>query len=86
MNTAYDVRIDSRVVRELRGLPERDAERLMKAVDSLAENPRPSHARRLVNRPGWRIRVGVYRILYEVDDRRRVVTVYRAGHRRDVYR
>ena len=38
------------------------------------------------NRPFWRIRVGSYRIIYKIDDEAEKVTVYKAGHRRDVYR
>jgi len=74
------------VARELRRMATADAQRVMAAIESLADNPRRRGARKLVNQPGWRVRVGVYRILYEVDDRNKRVTVYRAGHRRDVYR
>jgi mRNA interferase RelE/StbE len=40
----------------------------------------------LTNRGGWRIRVGDFRVIYEIDDDQRAVTVLRIGHRRDVYR
>ena len=86
MNATYDVRIDARVARELRRIPATDAERLIRAIEALRKNPRPRGVRKLVNQPGWRIRSGNYRILYEIDDKKKRITVFRAGHRREVYR
>ena len=86
MTLPYTVRVDARVIRELRRVPSPDARRILDAIDALAPNQKPRGVVRLRGQPGWRVRVGVYRILYEVDDARRRVTVYRAGHRRDVYR
>ena len=63
--------------------------RIARAIDALALDPRPRAARLLAGRPGervWRLRVGEYRILYEVRDTELVVLVIRIGHRRDVYR
>lgn len=51
----------------------------------LAQDPRPPGARALQGRPGLRVRVGDYRILYTVDDDVLLVVVVRLGHRRDVY-
>jgi len=85
-NLFYKVLVDDRVVRELRSIPQKDADRIIKAVESLSGNPRPYGTKRLVKQPGWRIRMGKYRILYEIDDLHHIVNVYRAGHRRNVYR
>jgi len=41
---------------------------------------------RLTGRDGWRIRVGDYRVIYEIDDERQMITILHIGHRRDVYR
>jgi len=81
----YKVFVDHRVVRELRSIPPKDAERIINAIDALSENPRPHGTKKLVKQPGWRIRMGNYRILYEIDDQHHIVNVYRAGHRRNVY-
>ncbi len=86
MNAAYDVRIDTRVDKELRRIPSADAERLIRAIEGLSRNPRPRSAKKLVNQPGWRVRSGNYRILYEIDDDKKLITVFRAGHRREIYR
>jgi mRNA interferase RelE/StbE len=61
-------------------------DRVEAALRTLAKEPRPPGCRRLTNRGGWRIRVGDFRIVYEIDDDQHAVTVFRVGHRRDVYR
>jgi mRNA interferase RelE/StbE len=61
-------------------------ERIRRAIDDLADNPRPTGSRNVRGREGRRIRVGDYRIIYEIDDEERVVDVLQVGHRRDVYR
>lgn len=61
-------------------------ERVKAAIDTLAENPRPSGAVKLAGRDDYRVRVGDYRIVYAVDDAERLVIVARIAHRRDVYR
>jgi len=65
MKRTYQVRIDARVVRELGRVPKADANRIIAAIESLAKNPRPRGARKLVEQPGWRVRIGAYRILYQ---------------------
>jgi len=58
-----------------------------KAILGLCENPRPQNSKKLIGGPQrWRIRTGDYRILYEIDARRKVVKIYRIAHRKDVYR
>ncbi len=53
---------------------------------ALQENPRPPGVRKLGAGRGYRIRVGKYRVVYQIEDTRREVSVYRIRHRRDVYR
>ncbi len=83
---SYAVLILRRAQRELRSLPTGAYERVKEAVGDLGDDPRPSTCRRLTGREGWRIRVGDYRVIYEIDDAQRTVTVLHVGHRRDVYR
>ncbi|WP_404980599.1 type II toxin-antitoxin system RelE family toxin [Carboxydichorda subterranea] len=60
--------------------------RVRDAMRDPADNPRPPGVRKLTGRDGWRLRVGDYRVIYDVDDESRRVTVLHIGHRRDVYR
>jgi mRNA interferase RelE/StbE len=73
-------------LRALRKLDRQIAERIRVATEALRDDPRPSGAKMLTGSHGlWRIRIGDYRVVYTVDDQRRVVRVAAAGHRRDVY-
>ncbi len=83
---SYSIRILRCAQKALARLPKRDYERVRDAIRALAENPRPPGARKLRDREGWRIRVGVYRVIYEIDDANRIVTVLDIGHRGDIYR
>jgi mRNA interferase RelE/StbE len=60
--------------------------RMQVAIDRLALNPLPPGASKLQGEPGYRIRVGDYRVIYDVEHRRLTVLVIRIGHRREVYR
>ena len=85
----YGVSLQPTAKRDLASLAVAVRRRIGRAVDALATNPRPSGAMRLAGRPAeriWRIRVGVYRILYEIRDAELVVLVIRIRHRREAYR
>lgn len=82
----YSVTILRRAQRELADLPVQEYSRVAAALRALADDPRPLGCIKLTARDGWRIRVGDYRVLYDIDDGERTVTVVHVGHRRDVYR
>ena len=83
----YSVVVARRAIRSIARLPRRDQQRVRAAIDLLAAEPRPSGCVALAGEESvYRVRVGDYRILYEVIDARLVIQVIRAGHRRDVYR
>lgn len=82
---SHQVLILKRAQKELAGLATRDYERVRNAISALAQEPRPPGSRKLVGREGWRIRVGDYRVIYEINDQQQIVTVLHIGHRRDVY-
>ncbi len=82
----YSVRILRRALRDLSTLP-RDYARLITVhIDKLAENVRPPDAKQLRGDRGYSLRVGRYRILYDIDDAAQSITVYRVKHRREAYR
>ena len=83
---SHSLSILRRAQKELAQIPQGDYERIVEAIRGLAENPRPVGFRKLAAREGWRIRVGDFRVLYEIDDGQRSVTVLHVGNRRDVYR
>ena len=83
----YRVDIIRPAIRELEDLEPRLARRVLAAAEALSSNPRPRQCRKLAgSENSYRLRVGVYRVLYQIDDSERLVTVFAIGHRRDIYR
>ena len=84
---AYAVFVKPAALRELRKLPEDIKRRVAARIDALAGAPRPAGVERLQGEADlYRVRVGDYRIVYQVESKALVVLVVRIGHRRDVYR
>ncbi len=83
---SYTLYILRRAQKELAQLPTEAYEQARDTIRTLAQDPRPSGCLKLRGRAGWRIRVGVYRVIYEIDDKQQVVTVIHVGHRRAIYR
>jgi mRNA interferase RelE/StbE len=82
----YSISILPRAQKELAQVSSRDHTRLVKAISDLGDNPRPAGCRKLTDREGWRIRIGDFRVIYEIDDGRNSITILHVGNRRDVYR
>lgn len=74
------------VSKDLRSIPNKDVARILQRMEELQENPRLVGSEKLSGQERYRIRQGVYRILYEVKDELLVVTVVKVGHRRHVYK
>lgn len=82
----HRLELESRARKAYLDLSKEAAERIGEALDDLARDPRPPGAKKLAGVEGYRVRVGDYRILFAVDDERKLVRVYLIGHRREVYR
>ena len=83
----YTIHFLSSAAREFRSLPANVKSRVAEAVDRLGQNPGPGGVRKLVGHDQlYRIRVGQYRVVYQIDDDMRIVRVTRIRHRRDAYR
>ncbi|MFZ1308326.1 MAG: type II toxin-antitoxin system RelE/ParE family toxin [Candidatus Microthrix subdominans] len=85
--STYDVQVSRRAAQAIGRLPRKEQRRVQAAIELLAGEPRPPGCVAMSGEASvYRVRVGSYRIVYEVVDRRLVVLVVRVGHRRDVYR
>jgi len=85
--TTYRVEFTSAAAKEIRKLDPGVRNRILAAITALEGDPRPSGCKKLVGEDdAWRIRIGDYRVLYEVLDDVLVVTVVRVAHRREVYK
>ncbi len=83
---SYRVELTTAAARQVKKLPRPARDRVLDAIEDLADEPRPHGAKKLVGeKTAWRLRVGDYRVIYDVFDDELVVTVVRAAHRRDVY-
>jgi mRNA interferase RelE/StbE len=84
--TEYLVTFAASARQELRDLPFEAIERLLPKIRELAGNPRPVGCKKLQGYTDrWRIRVGNYRVVYAIDDGRKVVDITRIAHRKEVY-
>lgn len=81
----YRLTIKPSASKELESLHDELLRRIDIAILKLAGNPRPQGSKKLTGTPLYRIRIGSYRVVYEVDDLRKHVTVVTIGHRREVY-
>jgi mRNA interferase RelE/StbE len=82
----YEIKVRGQARKQILRIPPPHFERIQKSIVVLAQNQRPDGAKKLSGETGYRVRVGDYRILYEIDDNANRVTIYRVKHRREVYR
>ncbi len=82
----YRVEILRSAAKELQRIHPDDRVRIIAALQNLANDPRPSGSKKLTNRPAWRLRIGAYRVIYEIHDRELMVLVVAAGKRSEIYR
>lgn len=82
----YEIVLRRSVLKDLKDIQKQDVRRIMHTIGALADNPRPAGCVKLSGQEKYRIRQGVYRILYSIEDARLIVCVVKVGHRKDVYR
>lgn len=82
----YEILFARSARKELEKLPSRIQTRVLGSLESLKNDPRPGSSRKLVGSSNlWRLRVGDYRVVYAIDDERRVVDISAIRHRKDAY-
>lgn len=83
----YEIYLERAVERNLRRLPAEDFHRVISRIKALADDPRPSGCRKITgSKSDWRIRIGDYRVVYEIDEEAKAVRVVLIRHRREAYR
>lgn len=85
---AYSLVVKTSARKEIEAIePKRDLRKIVERIQALSANPRPQGVEKLAGSTDvFRVRQGNYRVVYSIDDRARVVTVIKVGHRREVYR
>ncbi len=82
----YRITIKKSAAKELADIPKKDLPKIVKRIQTLAQNPRPHGSQKLSRKEQYRVRQGDYRIVYSVDDKVLAVDVVKIGPRREVYR
>lgn len=82
----YRLLFKKSVTRDLRAIPTKDVSRILKSIEALSDDPRGPGGEKLSGEERYRVRQGVYRIIYEIADDELVVVVVKVGHRGKVYR
>ena len=83
---SYELLFKKSVAKDLRKFPARDVKRILVRIRSLADDPRPAGCEKLSGQERYRVRQGIYRILYEIEDAKLLVLVVKVGNRSNVYR
>jgi mRNA interferase RelE/StbE len=83
----YKIEFSNAAFKQLKKLPIKVRTRIQTKIDDLADNPRPNGVVKLEHSDnGYRIRVGSYRVIYDIFDDILIVSVVKVGHRKEVYR
>jgi mRNA interferase RelE/StbE len=82
----YEINILRHAQKALEKMPAPEYERIKKIIYALAGTPRPPGCKRLKGREGWRIRMGNYRILYDIQDKEHTILIIDIGDRKEIYR
>ena len=82
----YQVEISRDAIKFLKKLDKKNLYRIQGVIELLSQNPRPPKSKKLANKNYWRVRVGDYRIVYEIKDKNLIIVVIRIANRSDVYK
>ena len=82
----YSIDILKSAQKQLSKIKGSDQEKIITDIRILSGNPRPFGCKKLRGRDAWRIRIGDYRVIYEIDDTTATILIVAMGHRREIYR
>jgi len=82
---SYNIEIKKSATKEIEKLPKAMLKKVVDKIQSLANTPRPAGCKKLTADEKYRVRVGDYRILYSIEDKKLVIYVVKVGHRKKVY-
>ena len=82
----YKVNFAKSVKKDFKKTPKLEVAKILDAIDELAKNPRSSKSKKLKGEKLYRLRVGNYRVIYDIQDNVMLIFVIKLGHRSDIYR
>lgn len=83
---SYEIEITQKAEKEFLKLPPPWQEKTRDKILALEDNPRPAGSKKLKNTPFFRVRAGNYRVIYFINEEKKVIKILAIGHRKDVYR
>jgi mRNA interferase RelE/StbE len=81
----YKIEIKKSAAKEISKLPKVAIKRIVNKIQTLSDDPRPDGCKKLSGDEKYRIRIGVYRVLYSIMDEKLVIFIVKVGHRKDIY-
>ena len=82
----YKIFFKRSVEKDFKSIPPKDLKKILDLIEMLAEDPRPSKSEKLTGQERYRVRQGLYRIVYSIQDNELTVWIVKVGHRKDIYR
>jgi len=82
----YGIEFTKSARTEIKKLPAKAQKGILSAISKLAESPRRGNVRPMTGVSSWRLRVGDYRVIYDIHDKKLVIVIIRVRHRKDAYR
>jgi mRNA interferase RelE/StbE len=82
----YEIYFKESVEKDFRTIPKNDLEKIICRIEALSKDPRPPGHEKLTGQERYRVRQGLYRIIYSIQDKELTIWVVKVGHRKDVYR
>jgi mRNA interferase RelE/StbE len=83
---AYKIYFRESGEKDFSPMPKEDIQKILRRIEALGEDPRPSGCEKLTGQERYRVRQGRYRIVYSIQDEALTVWIVKVGHRKDVYR
>jgi len=83
---SYKIFIKRSAQKSLAKIDKKNREKIIETIYNLEGNPRPENCKKLKGREGWRIRIGNYRVIYEIDEKEKRINVLFIGHRQLIYK
>ncbi|MDP2388518.1 MAG: type II toxin-antitoxin system RelE/ParE family toxin [Bacteroidota bacterium] len=83
----YKIEITKHALKEILSLPTKTSKLISKTIENLASNPRPQGCKKLKGEKEylWRVRVGDYRVIYDIQDKVEIIEIRKVGHRKHIY-
>ena len=82
----YEIYFKESVEKDIRAIPKKDLKKIIQCIEGLSKDPRPPGHEKLTGQERYRVRQGLYRIIYSIQGKELIIWVVNVGHRKDIYR